>query len=84
MLDVLHAGDVPETIRPFIRKEIRHEPESRLVFPLLKELTRSRSPMVFAVDEYGGVVGLVTIEDLVEEVMGEIWDEKDNMKLNYQ
>lgn len=66
-----------DTIQPFIRRDIRHEPESRLVFPLLKELTRSRNPMVFVVDEYGGVVGLVTIEDLVEEVMGEIWDEKD-------
>ncbi len=80
VLDVLYADDVPETIQPFIRKEIRHEPESRLVFPLLKELTRSRSPMVFVVDEYGGVVGLVTIEDLVEEVMGEIWDEKDKLE----
>jgi CBS domain containing-hemolysin-like protein len=75
VLDVLYAEALPDTITSFIRRDIRHEPESRRVLPLLKEL--SRSPMVFVVDEYGGVVGLVTIEDLVEEVMGDIWDEKD-------
>jgi putative hemolysin len=77
VLDVLLAGSPGESLKPFIRRDIRHEPESRRVFPLLQELTRSRSPMVFVVDEYGGVVGLVTVEDLVEEVMGDIWDEKD-------
>jgi CBS domain containing-hemolysin-like protein len=77
VLDVLTTRELPDSIAPFIRRDIRHEPESRRVLPLLKELSRSRSPMVFVVDEYGGVVGLVTIEDLVEEVMGEIWDEKD-------
>jgi CBS domain containing-hemolysin-like protein len=79
----IKSDNVPDTILPFIRKDIRHEPESRLIFPLLKELTRSRSPMVFVVDEYGGVVGLVTIEDLVEEVMGEIWDEKDKAEVEF-
>ncbi len=82
VLDVLAAPSPPATIRPFIREDIRHEPESRRVFPLLRELARSRSPMVFVVDEYGGVVGLVTIEDLVEEVMGEIWDEKDREEID--
>ncbi len=77
VLDVLDVEELPETIAPFIRRDVRHEPESRRVLPLLKDLSCSRRPMVFVVDEYGGVVGLVTIEDLVEEVMGEIWDEKD-------
>jgi CBS domain containing-hemolysin-like protein len=77
VLDVLYTEELPDTIAPFIRRDIRHEPESRRILPLLKELSRSRSPMVFVVDEYGGVVGLVTIEDLVEAVMGDIWDEKD-------
>jgi len=77
VLDVLSADPLPETIDPFVRRDIHHEPESRRVFPLLKELTRSRKPMVFVVDEYGGVVGLVTIEDLVEEVVGDIWEERD-------
>lgn len=77
VLDVLSADSLPETIHSFIRRDVRHEPESRRVFSLLKELTLSRSPMVFVVDEYGGVVGLVTIEDLVEEVVGDIWEERD-------
>jgi CBS domain containing-hemolysin-like protein len=79
VLDVLAADSLPETILPFIRRDISHEPESRRVFPLLKEFSRSRSPMVFAVDEYGGVVGLVTIEDLVQEIVGDIWDERDRV-----
>ena len=77
VLDVLYAEAIPETVAPFIRRDIRHEPESRRLLPLLKELSGNRSPMVFVVDEYGGVVGLVTNEDLVEDVMGDIWDEKD-------
>jgi len=77
VLDVLYAESPAESLEPFIRRRIRHEPESRRVFPLLQELTQSRSPMLFVVDEYGGVVGLVTIEDLVEEVMGDIRDERD-------
>jgi CBS domain containing-hemolysin-like protein len=80
VLDVLYAEALPETVAPFIRRDIRHEPESRRVLPLLRELSRSRSPMVFVVDEYGGIVGLVTIEDLVEAVMGDIWDEKDRVE----
>jgi len=77
VLDVLFADSPAESLEPFIRREIHHEPESRRIFPLLQELTQSRSPMLFVVDEYGGVVGLVTIEDLVEEVMGDIRDERD-------
>jgi CBS domain containing-hemolysin-like protein len=81
VLDVLFAETASPTLEPFIRRDIRHEPESRRVFPLLRELSRSRRPMVFVVDEYGGVVGLVTVEDLVEEVMGDIWDEKDREEM---
>lgn len=77
VLDVLAAETLPETILPFVRRDIRHEPESRRVFPLLRELTRSRSLMAFVVDEYGGVVGIVTIEDLIGEIVGDIWEERD-------
>lgn len=77
ILDVLYSEVPSPTIVPFIRRDIRHEPESKRVYSLLRELKRSRRAMVFVVDEYGGVVGLVTIEDLVEEILGDIRDEKD-------
>jgi CBS domain containing-hemolysin-like protein len=77
VLDVLYAEKPSPTIGPYVRRDIRHEPESKRVYSLLRELKRSRKTMVFVVDEYGGVVGLVTIEDLVEEVLGDIRDEKD-------
>jgi CBS domain containing-hemolysin-like protein len=77
VLDVLYSEKTLATIAPFIRRDIRHEPESRRVYSLLRELKSSQNPMVFVVDEYGGVIGLVTIEDLIEEILGDIRDEKD-------
>lgn len=52
-------------------------PESKRVDDLLTEMRHRRDPLVVVVDEYGGSVGLVTIEDLLEEVVGEIRDERD-------
>jgi putative hemolysin len=52
-------------------------PETMQVSQLLKELQRRRMSMAIAVDEHGGVDGLVTIEDLIEEIVGEIHDEYD-------
>jgi CBS domain containing-hemolysin-like protein len=77
VLDVLYSETSPETIDTFIKKDVRHEPESKRVHSLLRELKHKDTTMVFVVDEYGGVVGLVTIEDLIEEILGDIWDEKD-------
>jgi putative hemolysin len=77
VLDVLYDQPHPATIAPHVKREIPHEPESKRIYSLLRELKRSRKNMVFVVDEYGGIVGLVTMEDLVEEVLGDIRDEKD-------
>lgn len=77
ILDVLYAEQKARDISPFIRYDISHEPKSKRVFTLLKEIKQKRNPMVFVVDEYGGIVGLVTREDLIEEIVGEIRDEKD-------
>jgi putative hemolysin len=52
-------------------------PEGKKVNDLLKEMQRSRNQMAFVVDEYGGLNGLVTTEDLIEELVGEIRDEHD-------
>ena len=52
-------------------------PETKRVPELLKEFQRKQVQMAIVVDEYGGTAGLVTIEDLLEEIVGEIRDEDD-------
>ncbi|MDQ7990254.1 MAG: transporter associated domain-containing protein [Candidatus Dactylopiibacterium sp.] len=52
-------------------------PESKRLNELLREFRASRNHMAIAVDEYGGVAGLVTIEDVLEQIVGEIEDEHD-------
>ncbi len=64
---------LPEIIRPTIIV-----PESKKVEPLLKEFQSQRYHMAIVVDEYGGVSGLVTIEDILELIVGEIEDETDD------
>jgi len=64
--------DMREVLRPAV-----FVPESKRVNVLLKEFRVSRNHMAVVVDEYGGVSGLVTIEDVVEEIVGDIADEYD-------
>ena len=52
-------------------------PETKRVHELLKEFQRKQVQIAIVVDEYGGTAGLVTIEDLLEEIVGEIRDEDD-------
>ncbi len=68
--DTCHLKDI---IRPAIIV-----PESKKVEPLLKEFRSQRYHMAVVVDEYGGVSGLVTIEDILELIVGEIEDETDD------
>ncbi|MGQ0697082.1 MAG: HlyC/CorC family transporter [Panacagrimonas sp.] len=56
---------------------VQFVPESKRVNVLLKEFKRGRNHMALVVDEYGGVAGLVTIEDVLEQIVGEIDDEYD-------
>lgn len=81
LLDVIYSENLPETIEPFIRTEIQVVPESKNINALLKEIQDTQHTMVFAVNEYGGTVGLVTVEDLVEEIVGEFADERDETEM---
>ena len=64
------------TIRPFLRPA-HFIPETKKVDELLREMQKDKVHIAIVVDEYGGTAGLVTIEDLVEEIVGEIRDEYD-------
>ncbi len=69
-------GDAPCGIRSLLRSPVLI-PESKRLDILLKEFRLSRNHMAIVVDEYGGVSGLITIEDVLEEIVGEIDDEHD-------
>jgi len=78
--DVLQVPDSEARIRTvdsLMRKDVYFVPESKLGSDLLREMQKNNIRMAIVVDEYGGVAGLVTIEDLVEEIVGEIGDEHD-------
>ena len=77
LLGMLTAhGDQPETVGEVMRP-VEFVPETKLAAALLTEMQESHTHQVIVVDEYGDVVGLVTIEDLLEELVGEIADETD-------
>ena len=73
ILDPKHVGfDVRELMRPTL-----FIPESKRLNVLLREFRQNRNHMAIVIDEYGGVAGLITIEDVLEEIVGEIEDETD-------
>jgi len=69
-----HGAEPPMTT---LMRTAHFVPESKRVSELLKEMQRRQTQMAIVVDEYGGTAGLVTVEDLLEEIVGEIRDEYD-------
>jgi len=55
-------------------------PESKKISDLLRDLVERKSQIAIVIDEYGGTAGLITIEDILEEIVGEIYDEYDRME----
>jgi len=76
LLPALATGNIGINLRSMMRR-IGHVPENKPVDELLTEFRRSKSQIVVVQDEYGGTAGLVTVEDLLEEIVGEIQDEYD-------
>ena len=70
--------DLRDAMRPVV-----YVPESKRLNVLLSEFRASRNHMAIVVDEYGGVAGLVTIEDVLEQIVGEIDDEHDSEEERY-
>jgi CBS domain containing-hemolysin-like protein len=76
LLPYLVGDDRPPSIRGLLRTPL-FVPESMLVDDLLHSLQRRRVHIAIVLDEHGGTAGLVSIEDLIEEIVGEIQDEYD-------
>jgi CBS domain containing-hemolysin-like protein len=58
-----------------VMREVHNVPETKPIDDLLEDMQREKVQMAIVIDEYGGVAGLITVEDIIEEVMGEIEDE---------
>ena len=77
LLPILSAGQTEFNIQDMLR-EANVIPETKKADSLLEEFKKDRSHLAIVVDEYGAISGLVTIEDILEELVGEIEDEHDN------
>ncbi|MBL7873842.1 MAG: HlyC/CorC family transporter [Cyclobacteriaceae bacterium] len=85
IVGVVHAKDI---ISVFFQKEnkglrdimraVQFIPETKPIDVLLRDFQRTKAQMAFVVSEFGGIIGLVTLEDILEELVGEIQDEHDH------
>jgi len=73
-LDILHRGTEGETVKTLARPA-HYVPSTKRINDLLAEMQRHRLQLAVVVDEYGGSEGVVSVEDIVEEIVGEIRDE---------
>lgn len=86
LVATLHRNGGPQG-RPTVEqltRSVRYVPESKVVDALLKELQVESTHVAIVVDEYGGTAGLVTLEDLLEEIVGDIADEYDSVSPDVQ
>ena len=74
----LYEGEEPFSLSRFVREAL-YVPDTRPAELLLEDLRRTHAHMAVVLDEYGGTAGIVTLEDLVEEIVGDIADEYDVM-----
>jgi len=77
LLIALANGTLSQTSLRALMRPVQHVPETKKLAELLREMQRDKFSMAIVVDEYGGTAGLVTMEDLLEEIVGEIRDEHD-------
>jgi putative hemolysin len=77
LLIALSNGTLATTSLRALMRPVTHVPENKRVAELLREMQRGKYSLAIVLDEYGGTAGLVTMEDLLEEIVGEIRDEHD-------
>ncbi|KAJ0933317.1 putative gliding motility-associated protein GldE [Helianthus annuus] len=80
LLELIKKGDMlePAVVGDMAHKPAYFVPDSMLVWNLLREFRIRKVHMAVVLNEYGGTVGIVTLEDVVEEIVGEIFDENDS------
>lgn len=83
VIGILHAKDLlglcgtgESDLRPILRKP-HFIPETKKISDVLKDLRESKSHIAIVIDEYGGMAGVLTLEDIIEEIIGDIADEYD-------
>lgn len=82
--DILISDYKPgDSLEPYIREPI-YTYEYKKTLDLFKEMNKNRHHMVVVLDEYGGTAGLITIEDILEEIVGEIEDEYDDEEIHIE
>jgi putative hemolysin len=77
LLIALANGTLSQSSLKSLMRHVSHVPETKKIAELLREMQRDKFTMAIIVDEYGGTAGLATMEDLLEEIVGEIRDEHD-------
>ena len=77
LLIALANGTIASTSLRSLMRPLKHVPENKRISELLREMQRGKFSLAIVLDEYGGTAGLVTMEDLLEEIVGEIRDEHD-------
>ena len=81
VLKVIKNNNIDEnfSIKSIVR-DLSMVPENKFISDLLSDLTSSKTQIAAVMDEHGGLVGIVTIEDIIEEIVGEIYDEFDKIE----
>ena len=67
-----------------IMKDAYYVPQNKVIDELFQEMQKNKTQMAIVVDEYGGTAGLITMEDILEELVGDIYDEYDEVEEEYQ